>query len=547
MKTLSKKQDIWVEKHLNAMTLEEKVAHLLCPSWDFHPKEEWKKIFDEIPCGSMFVADWDADKLAGAIESVQAISKIPCCIAADFENGWKRGTLYPSAMACGAAKMPALMRKRGIATGRELRSAGIHWSFAPVVDIAINHRNVDTINRCFSTDPVRLTSLVIPLIEGMQQGNRIAATAKHFPGTGVDDRDQHLCTAINSLSVKQWRKTFGAVWQSVIDAGVMSVMAGHIAFPAYVGQSKNPWAALPATLDPKLMINLLRQDLGFDGVIVSDAGVMVGFASRVAKDEMAVRFIEAGGDVYLFPNVREDFGFLMAAVRKGRLTEERITASARRILEMKARLGLNENLAAEPISAKMHADHATISDKLSKNAMTVIRRNPAFARAKKLGKGSRVLTVSIMVDNKREKHRSTPLDIVDAELTKREMAVEHMDNPGHEVLLKKIVECDMIFFNFEVLMHQIVGNARVIDGFAMNFWKAFWFEYPEKVIFTSFGSPYHLYEFPHLPNMVLAYNPEPECQRAAVKVWLGEMKAHGTLPVVMPIEAGPLESVIGRS
>ena len=145
--------------------------------------------------------------------------------------------------------------------------------------------------------------------------------------------------------------TYGRVWKAAIDAGVLSIMVGHISLPAYEGLENDPARAMPATLNPRLQIDLLRNELGFEGVIVSDAAPMIGITSRVPGAEEALQNILAGSDVFLFANPRQDFASLKQAFESGRLTPQRVDQSVRRVLEMKARLGLNQNVESVPLTA----------------------------------------------------------------------------------------------------------------------------------------------------------------------------------------------------
>ncbi len=533
---LTDQQQQWVNNAFASMSIEEKIGHLMCPSWDGQEAQEWLDILKEVPLGCMFFADWRADLIREGVDVLQEASRIPMLIAADMEPGLAVGTKFPEAMACTASGHADLMAQRGRATAREARELGVSWSFAPNIDIPFNHRNLETLTRAWSDDPDTIIKMVQPLIGGMQKDGLLAATGKHFPGTGLDDRDQHMCTVLNSLPMDEWRASYGKVWKAVIDVGVMAVMPGHIALPAYEGLDDNPTAAMPATLNPKLMIDLLRKELGFEGVIVSDAGVMVGFASRVAKDEMATKYVESGGDVFLFPNVKEDFGYLMQAHKDGRLPLERIDASVKRILAMKARLNVPEFAKCEPVTEAEKTEFTEISRTFATDAVTILRDGPGLPT--NLKPGAKVLTVLLAPDGGRESHRTKEMKYVDEELRKRGFEVTSLKMPGHDVLLKAVEEYDHVFLNIQVCMHQMMGNSRIIDSSAMNFWCGWWYDH-DNVTFTSFGSPYHLYEFPHFPNMVLTYSACEHAQRAAVKVWLGEMEAKGKCPVKMPKQAGP--------
>ncbi|MGF1655887.1 MAG: glycoside hydrolase family 3 protein, partial [Verrucomicrobiales bacterium] len=294
-------EENWVETTLLSMSLAEKIGHLMCPTLGDKSEEDIAALLEKVPLGSAFFSDWDSESAARGIEILQKHSRIPLLIAADMESGPNFGTVFPNAMGCSAAQAENLMFERGRITAREARSVGFHWSFAPCVDINYNFKNVETGLRSWGDRPDQIIRMVPALIRGMQDEGRLAATAKHFPGTGMDDRDQHLCTAVNPLPIDKWLETYGRVWKACFDVDVMSVMPGHISLPAWEGLDDRPADAMPATLNKALQHDLLREELGFDGVVVSDAGVMIGCASRIRKEDMMLQNILTGGDVFLFP------------------------------------------------------------------------------------------------------------------------------------------------------------------------------------------------------------------------------------------------------
>ncbi len=537
---LTAAQAEWAESTLGSMTLDEKIGHLLCPSSGESSEDELKALLDEVPLGSIFFSDWKHEEMRHMAASVQEFSRIPVLVCGDMEVGPKAGTMFTRAMGCSAANSPELMRERGRVTAREVRSMGVHWSFAPVIDLIMNFQNPELSVRSWGDTPEQVLSNVIPLIEGMQEGGLLAATAKHFPGLGMDDRDQHLCTAVNRMSRDEWMASYGKVWQGVIDAGVWTLMVGHIAVPALQGCEDSPWEAMPATISPELQVNVLRRQLGFDGVIMSDANCMIGIASRIPIDEMVVRNIETGGDVFLFGNPRQEFKRLKQAVEDGRLTEERIDQSVRRVIELKARLNLFGRQDCDASTDAQQQQATELAQTIADRSITIVRKDESLPL--KLKPGAKVLTVTIKNKNPREEHRCPPLTTVDDELRERGFEVEHLQMPGSDDIAEKLDEVDAVFINLHQPMHSVIGTIRLVDHMPMAFWNGWW-NGRKNIVFTSFGSPYHLYEFPHWPNMVLAYGATPEAQRAAVKVWLGEQDAVGTLPSAMPVLAGPVSNV----
>lgn len=515
------------------MSIEEAVGHLLCPILDGHDLDRIRRLQERDHYGSVFFNRQSFDQWRTAVDAIQQSAPFPVLVSADLEFGAKsisdRSVKFPWLMGAAAADDEDAVFAAGLATGVEGRAAGIHWTFAPVVDINYNFRAPETNIRSFGDDPQRVARLASAFIRGVQDGNRIAATAKHFPGTGIDERDQHLVTAINPLTTDAWMKTYGMVWKRMIDAGVMSIMSGHISLPDYQGYANDPDAALPATISSRLQIDLLRQELGFDGVLVSDAAPMVGIASRCTEDEAVVRFIEAGGDVFLFARPERDFDLLMAAVRSGRISEERVRESVARVVAMKERLGLDESIFGPEPDGAQRAEFEQASRTIAERSVTVQRDNGLVG--KRPPADAAILTVTL--DYEGHKFLPVELDEFDAALRAAGFAVEHLRNPGHTTLVERAHEFDTIFVNVHLTPHMLLGHTRFYAPLAMNFWRGFYVGLPD-VRFTSFGSPYLLYDQPHLPNMLACYGGAESVQRAAVAIWIGELEPRGTSPVRLP-------------
>ena len=436
-------------------------------------------------------------------------------------------------MGAGAANDADLMTAMGQATAAEARYAGLHWTFSPVIDLNYNFNNPITNIRALSDKPERVIRLATAYVQGLQAEGRLAATAKHFPGDGVDDRDQHLSTTVNTLPFEQWQTTYGRVWQAIIEAGIMSIMPGHISLPDYQGYTDRPEDAPPATLSSKLLIDLLRTELGFDGLLISDASAMIGIASRVSSEERIVQCINAGLDVYLFPETLKDFERLIQAVEQKRLSEERVRQAARRVLEMKARLNLYQDPFGPKPTDNEKSTYQQAAQTMADRSITVLRRDGRPPMT--LKPGSCVLTVTIGQPSAFNKFMpQLDLDAFDYELRRRRFQVEHLLNPEDDLLLAKAGEYDVVFLNLMTLPYMVLGTIRNLVGHLGHWsWRSLFAEYPH-VLFTSFGNPYVLHEMPHLPNLLCAYGNSDVSQLAAVKVWLGEIDAQGECPVSLP-------------
>ena len=268
---------------------------------------------------------------------------IPILITSDFENGCgsmlKGLTPLPYLMSLGATDSEKLAYDYGKATALEAKSVGANWSFSPVCDLNINKRN-PLVNVRGLTDDVNLAIKLLPqVIKGMQD-NGLAACAKHFPGDGLDYRDQHIVTTNNTLSFDEWKKKSGKVFEEVIKSGVYSIMGGHITLPSYQKEIFDNGMKLPATLSHELIENLLKNEMGFDGVVVTDALGMGGFNGWYKTKEIAqIESFKAGCDMMLWPS-QNYVKNMTEAIENGYIPMARLDDAVTRILSMKEKMGL---------------------------------------------------------------------------------------------------------------------------------------------------------------------------------------------------------------
>ena len=346
LEPLSEAQQRWVEATFATLRTEDKVAQLLLPTlgaYDYR-REAVDAFLVNRPLGGIFVGIADRDQHRAEIAKLQARCRIPLVVASDLEAGAghfvRGGVPFPEPLAVAAADDPQLAYALGTAAAREGRYAGVYWTFAPVVDVNVNPDNPIANTRSLGDDPERVARLAEAIIRGMQE-HGLAACAKHFPGDGVDDVDQHTVTSVNSLSQEEWHRLSGFPFRRAIAAGVWSVMVGHIALPAWDTTRHACGVYRPASISPTLVTGLLRGELGFQGLIVTDDMNMGGVAGYAKRQERTVACIAAGCDMLLFPKLPDDYATLVAAVRSGVLPEARVDEAVRRILAFKARLNLH--------------------------------------------------------------------------------------------------------------------------------------------------------------------------------------------------------------
>lgn len=341
----------WVEDTIAGMTQDEKFGQLfvLLKSTPGVDEEMTKTTLERFHQGGLRWQGGNKDMVYLQNTTYQKYSKIPLLVAANCDDGGcgavPEGTFVATAAECGAGSDMVNSYHLGLAAGREASAVGCNWMFNPVCDVYKNWRNTIVNTRSFGSDPDQVIAHARAYIRGVKEANpNMACTAKHFPGDGVDELDQHLVLGINSMAADEWEETFGRVYRTLIADGLEAVMVGHIALPE-MSRKLRPGIAdkdiKPATLAPELLTDLLRIDMGFNGVVITDASHMAGMTATSKRSEAVPGAIIAGCDMILFANdIEEDIGFIRAAWEKGDLTEERLHDALRRILGLKARLHL---------------------------------------------------------------------------------------------------------------------------------------------------------------------------------------------------------------
>lgn len=349
---LNDRQIQWVEDTIAAMTLEEKIGQLfvnMVANEEERKPENIKKVLDTYHPGAIRYHNAPKEELWDMADCLQKTSKVPLLIASNCEAGGNGGMQGGTALANGAAMAAMdseeMVFKMAEISAREAAAVGCNWNFAPVVDLTYNWRNTIVQLRAFNDEPDDVIRYSKAFFKGMKTQN-IATCMKHFPGDGTEENDQHLIMGINEYDCDKWDATFGKVYKALIDEGVMTIMAGHIALPEYSRKLRpgiKDEDILPATLAPELITDLLKGQLGFNGLVVTDASHMIGmFGATMPRCEQVPRAIAAGCDMYLFFNDREeDFGYMMDGYKNGIITEERLNDALHRILGVKAALNLH--------------------------------------------------------------------------------------------------------------------------------------------------------------------------------------------------------------
>lgn len=379
---------LWVEATLASLTIEEKVAQLFCLTSYSADERELKHVARAVRPGGMMCRPAKAADVAKAVGILQENSRIPMLIAANLEKGGSgvalEGTTVGSQMQVAATGEVDMARKLGTVCGREGAALGVNWAFSPIIDIDYNFRNPITNTRTFGSDPELVRRFGVAYVEALQKEG-LAASIKHFPGDGIDERDQHLVPTVNSMNCDRWDATYGAAYKACIDAGAMTVMVGHILQPAY-SRRFTPGIEdrdiLPATLSGELCTRLLREQLGFNGLIVTDASTMAGMSIPMPRCKAVPRTIAAGCDMFLFARcLEEDIGFMRQGILDGVITPGRLEEALKRILGLKAALGLHKKHQTGALipgiaskTALCTDEHVTWARECADKAITLVKK-----------------------------------------------------------------------------------------------------------------------------------------------------------------------------
>ncbi|MCB2154244.1 glycoside hydrolase family 3 protein [bacterium] len=523
-----------IETLLATMTIAQKVGQILHPF--IRPGQTLDEVDDylgDIEPGGIFIMPGTKESFRTHSEHFQSNAKVPIVVSSDLECGPGRmiqdATVFPDMMAVAATGNEELAWTMGRAAALEGLEAGVHWNFAPVIDINKNPQNPITNTRSLGDEPELIGRLATAFIRGMQE-HGMAGCAKHFPGDGYDARDQHICTTINPLSREDWERLSGGLYRRVIADGVWSLMIGHIALPCIdPGDGTSLSAAPPATLSKRLTTDLLRGELGFDGMIVSDASAMGGISSWGPREHIVPALLEAGCDQVLFCELDIDFPILMRAVEDGRLSMDRLDDAVRRVLAFKQKLGLFERTHGDQVSPADIERHRSASIEIAHNALTVaVDRHDALPM--NLKPGSKVLSVHVRGDALYQ------VDAIDDMLREAGMEVtRHDESDG------KALPWQSEFDLFDaILIHMIFGpswNSNRIRPVG-NYLRDIILHIPfhdRRVVFISYGTPYLLHDFPRLPALLNAYSPDVVTQRAVADYLQGKISAAGKSPVELDL------------
>lgn len=539
--TLSAGDPGWVARTLKKMTLEEKVGQLVTPRFsqaflgaDSDALKEYETLVRDRGIGGIILSAGEPYETAILLNRLQRLAKVPLLISADLESGTgsKIGgaTLFPPLMSLGAAGSEELAYAMGRVTALEARAVGIHQDYAPVVDVNVNPDNPIINTRSVGEDPEYVGRMAVAFVKGAQE-NGMMATAKHFPGHGDTALDSHRQLPTITADRARLDKVELLPFRKVIEAGVQSVMTAHLAVPALESAPD-----LPATLSPAITAGLLRKEMGFKGLIVTDALDMGGVTNAFTPEDSSLRALMAGADVILMPPTPVKVMAAIAdAVRSGRVPMARVDESVRRILEAKARLGLHKkrtvDVDALPFRLGTKANLAQAA-KIFEGAATLVRNEGGLLPLARAGKRIAVFALSSDLGDYQAGQAFV------SAMIKRNPGCEAYfadGDTGREALAEaetKAAGADAVVFALFSTLRSWKGTVDLDPRHAELVRRIASGGTPVAVI--SFGSPYFLRHFPEVDGYLCMYRNTPQTQEIAARALFGEMDVRGKLPVSMP-------------
>lgn len=458
---------------------------------------------------------------------------IPLQIAIDQEGGvvtriGPPATQFPGAMALGAGRSPEDARRAAAITGEELEAMGVNTNFAPVADVNVNALNPVIGTRSFSSNPALAAEMVGAQVQGYQDDAGISSSAKHFPGHGDTATDSHVAFPIITHTREQWESMDAPPFKAAIDRGIDMIMTAHLAFPALDDSGD------PATLSKPIMTGVLREQLGFTGVIVTDSLGMQGVRDKYGDAEVPIRALEAGVDQMLMsPAMDEAYGAVIEAVRSGRISHADLNAKVRRVLELKHKRGLVAEPFADPAAVSTSvgtdenlAEADAITDRtttLVKNAAGTLPLSPAGKQVLVTGYG--VSTTGTIADGLAAEGATTTVKQTGTSPTDAQVADAVAAASGkHAVVVTTMKAWDTSVTDKRGGQQKLVRQLLATGV---------------PVIVVATRDPYDIAYFDDAPTYLATYSYSPVAVESVVRAITGAVNPGGTLPVDIPAAGDP--------
>lgn len=547
---LNEEQIDFVKQTLDKMTLDEKIGQLFLPINYIENEEELRVFVKKFqPAGLM-------NRPAPAIQNqkkhriMQEESKIPMFIPANIESGGNgianEGTAFGNPLQVAATGNPKYAYELGKIAGAEGRAVGVNYAFAPVVDIDNNTLNPITNTRTFGNDKELVYKMAEAYIDGlMEDGKDMCYSVKHFPGDGVDNRDQHLHTTYNTLSVEEWENSYGKNFRKFIEKGAPTVMVGHIGLPEYVKEI-NPNATKkeilsPGSLSKEIVTGLLRERMGFNGVIITDSTSMNGFYAHMSRKIAVPTAIANGCDIFLFNfGIEEDYQFMKQGIEDGILTIERVDEAVTRTLALKVSMGLFEKQKENTLVPDVEAlqilgikKSQLLAKQCADQAVTLVKdeeKNLPLSVEK-----HKNIMLYVMGDREDFYGNKKVGDLFKTAMEKEGFQIDLFDYsvhfPSSDATTKEFLD------QYDAAIYVLSEGTSSNQTTVRLTWNlplandAPWFVNDIPTIAISFANPYHLRDIPEIKTYINAYTTNEYNVEAVVDKLLGRSEFTGINPV----------------
>lgn len=548
--SLSSEQQAKVHEIVGKMSRSAKIGQLFFVIGQDGEQVDLAAFIKKYQPGGMMFRPTPAAKLTSEITALQQVSKVPLFIGANLESGGNgivnEGTWVGNPLGLAATEDVDSARTLGQIAGFEAAQVGCNMSFAPIVDIDQNFRNPITNTRTYGSDVERILAMAQAQGEALLE-NRVIPVIKHFPGDGVDERDQHLVASVNSLSADDWLASYGKIYQTFIDEGISTIMIGHILQPAWeraLCPGIKDSELLPASVSPLLINGLLREKLGFNGLAITDATPMIGYNVTMKRADLLPATINAGVDMLLFnKNIDEDYRFVEEALAAGVISEARLDEAVTRIIATKMAQGLYKDTTAvgtpgglEAIYAKQ-AQHQEQVELIAKNAVTLVKdREHLLPVTPERYPRIRLVVLGDSSDGGFKEGGQVTEGFVKglADLGFTVSVYDRSRLDFHEIFeegvgdLQEKFDLALYVANVETASNQTTTRLDWIHLMAAD---APWFLRSLPTVFVSTANPYHLFDLPSVSTFINAYTGNPATITAILRKLTGQESFSGKSPV----------------
>lgn len=567
---LSEEDCQWVKDTIANMSPEEKVGQLFFQLTASHDEEYLKELMEKYHLGGCRYNPAPGKAIQEQNRILQKYAKVPVFIACNTEAGGDGacadGTHIGAGVKIAATDKEEYAFALGKMANEQAAAIGCNMAFAPVADILYNWENTEIVTRAFGGDAERVATMSKAYLNGAHTIPGFACAAKHFPGNGQDFRDAHIANNVNYFDVQKWDETYGHVYRTLIENDLDAIMGGHIMLPSYA-KAINPELKdedmMPATLSPEIMTGLLRDRLGFNGMVVTDASHMVAMTDRMKRSEMLPASINAGCDMFLFFNdPEEDFATMLGAYKTGIISEERMTEALTRILGLKAHLGLNkkskEELVPQPETVEevlQREEYKAMQKSISEDCITLVKykdkdvlpmtpdrykrimivhikgaENSMSALMKMLGGGkgnpAEALKEKLCAKGFDAFIYESPLDVMKKQIEAGEKPDLNIYFAGKNAIADFVSDMDLVITLCDV------PNGRPSFGMSKGGGEIPWYVFEVPVVVVGCGQPTMLADIPQARTYINTYDSKDTTLDALVENLMnGEEAFKGTDPI----------------